>query len=304
LATSLIDELQLDAASGNVPVADLLRKALMVASKLQVTDIPVWINRELSGYAADEEIPPHRILYGRMMIQTYQGWIPVQFPTNSSEETFTRQPIGNPIAAIEALIMSGDGELRSEFPAEALKLLQHMFQRQTEFCLVLDRPSFQGIISEIRNQVLRWAIALDKAGVRGQGLSFTGPEKQIAHSMMFRTDSGSITIGVAGNVGGQANVATGLHSRAGAIDADDVRRLLVEIETHAANLQLQQTDKHELQAALAELQMDSAKPPEPGKVRQALTRVLTVIGKAGETVLTAGIRAYTEAWMKQHGMAP
>jgi hypothetical protein len=94
--------------------------------------------------------------------------------------------------------------------AEALKILQQMFQREAEFILVLDRPSFQGIISEIRNQVLRWAIALDKAGVRGDGLSFTGAEKEKAHSMAFHVESGSITIGVVGNVGDQANVATGL----------------------------------------------------------------------------------------------
>ncbi len=53
---------------------------------------------------------------------------------------------------------------------------------------------------------------------------------------------------------------------------------------------------------MTELKDASAHSPEPSKVRRALSRVLSVIGKGGETILTTGIRAYTEAWMKQHGM--
>jgi hypothetical protein len=134
--------------NGAASVSDLLRKALMVAAKLELADIPEWLDKELSGYAACDQLPAHRILHGRMMAQTFQGWIPVQFPTNSSEETFTRRPIAGPVAEIEALMTTGDGELRSGFPAEAHQILQKMFQRTTQFCLVLDRPSFQGIISE------------------------------------------------------------------------------------------------------------------------------------------------------------
>jgi hypothetical protein len=48
----------------------------------------------------------------------------------------------------------------------------------------------------------------------------------------------------------------------------------------------------------------TAKSVDAGKVRKALTRILGLIGKAGETVVTVGVKAVTEAWMKQHGMAP
>jgi hypothetical protein len=50
LATSLIDELQLDASNNSVSVSSLLRKALMVAAKLAVSDLPEWINKELSEW--------------------------------------------------------------------------------------------------------------------------------------------------------------------------------------------------------------------------------------------------------------
>jgi len=64
LATSLIDELQLDASDGSVSVSDLLRKALVVAAKLGVSDIPEWINKELSGYHDGDTLPSYRIVHG------------------------------------------------------------------------------------------------------------------------------------------------------------------------------------------------------------------------------------------------
>ena len=294
MPTSLIDELQLDAANSAVPVSDLLRKALVVASKLDVADIPIWINSELSGYKADEELPPHRILYGRMMIQTYQGWIPAHFPTNGSEETFTRRPIGNPVSEIEALIMNRDGELRSGFPAEALNLLQRMFQRQADFCLVLDRSSFQGIISEIRNQVLRWAIALDKAGVRGVGLSFTDPEKEKAHSITFNVNSENFSVGVAGGTGNQANVAGGNNARVNnqstdssvnsvVYQAEDMAKLADEFsKLRSALLSRARDAEHYAAVGVVASAEIAAKEGKSSKIDQALS----VLGSGGKWVFS------------------
>ena len=63
---SLIDELQLEAAGNAVSVSALLRKALMVAAKLDVSDLPKWIDKELSGYGPDDEVPPYRVVHGRV----------------------------------------------------------------------------------------------------------------------------------------------------------------------------------------------------------------------------------------------
>jgi hypothetical protein len=57
VARSLIDELLLEAADASAPCAPLLRKALVVAAKLGVDEVPQWINCELSGYYGREEIP-------------------------------------------------------------------------------------------------------------------------------------------------------------------------------------------------------------------------------------------------------
>ena len=66
MTSSLIDELQLDAANATVPVSSSLRKALIVAARLGVRDLPEWINKELSGYGHDDTLPSYRVVFGQL----------------------------------------------------------------------------------------------------------------------------------------------------------------------------------------------------------------------------------------------
>jgi hypothetical protein len=302
MTTSLIDELQLDASNSAVAVSDLLRKALVVAAKLEVADVPEWINRELSGYTDAKNLPSYRVLYGKVMARGQGGWLPVQFPTSEFDDTVSKRVIFESVAEIESL-MGRDETISFGFSPEPHQLLQTMFRQDTEFTCFISRARLHGIIDAVRNQVLQWAIALDKAGVRGAGLSFTREEKEKAHSVVVHNNGGTFTIGVLGNVGGQANVATGSQPRAGNISSDEIQALVAAISPYLTSLQLPSGERSELETALTELQAPtSAKESNAAKVYRALARVLGVIGKAGETVITVGVRAYVEAWMKQHGV--
>src|SRR5271154_2225264 len=59
---------------------DVLRKALVVAKKLDVTDFQEWIERELKGYGPGDDIPKYRVVKGELKARNpYRGWIPVVF---------------------------------------------------------------------------------------------------------------------------------------------------------------------------------------------------------------------------------
>jgi hypothetical protein len=288
-----------------VPVSALLRKALLVASKLGLSDIPEWINNELSGYSSGDSVPAYRVMHGVVKAKTIRGWVPVRLPTSELQRTISETNITDSVSEIEAFAKRERGSLVMNFPPEAQQALQDATQVETEFTCFLERTRFDGILGEVRNQVLRWAMALDKAGIRGDGLSFTNAEKERAHSMVFHADNGSITIGVVGDVAGQANVAAGFQPRAGSIAVDDIQKLVAEISSHINSLKLPAPEKRELLTALSELENSgTAKSIEAGKVRQVLARILAFVGKAGETVVTAGIKALAESWMKQHGISP
>ena len=54
--TSLVHKLQADAIDQNINVSSLLRTAKVVATKLDLQDALVWINRELDGYLEPPQI--------------------------------------------------------------------------------------------------------------------------------------------------------------------------------------------------------------------------------------------------------
>ena len=88
--SSLVQQLQQDALDQNVPVADLLRKAKFVATKLAVEEEIEWIESELNGYSNQDETPPYRRMMGvPKALNTTQGCLPIYF-TNNDEIISTR----------------------------------------------------------------------------------------------------------------------------------------------------------------------------------------------------------------------
>src|SRR5712691_4650814 len=76
---SIVMELQRDALDRTVPVSDLLRKALLVATKLGVRDLGEWIEHELNGYPEGADFPEYRQFRGQLKaFNPHQGgWIPL-----------------------------------------------------------------------------------------------------------------------------------------------------------------------------------------------------------------------------------
>jgi AbiTii len=68
--------------------------------------------------------------------------------------------------------------------------------------------SLNRILDEIRNKILRWSLALEKAGVRGEALSFSTAEQQQAHSVQINVQ-GDAVIGNIASPSGAANIASG-----------------------------------------------------------------------------------------------
>ena len=56
---SLVLELQQEALSKDTSVTDLLRKALVVARKLEIADFETWINAELNGFVEGVKVPAY-----------------------------------------------------------------------------------------------------------------------------------------------------------------------------------------------------------------------------------------------------
>jgi hypothetical protein len=56
----LVDEMIASAVDGSKPIADLLRKCLVLAYDLQNEKLKGWVEKELNGYEREGELPAYR----------------------------------------------------------------------------------------------------------------------------------------------------------------------------------------------------------------------------------------------------
>src|SRR5579863_6881779 len=104
----LVLQLQAECLDPNVSILEVLRKALIVARRLSLTDAEVWIQKELSGYKSGDPPPPHRLLIGEIRAwNPYHGWIPVQFEDPSEAAYRSKCYVGQPVGELEDLVRHG-----------------------------------------------------------------------------------------------------------------------------------------------------------------------------------------------------
>jgi hypothetical protein len=180
--TSIVLDLQRLASESATPITELLRKALIVATKLKIEDFRVWIQNELSGYAGGP-IPKYRLVRGRLTAQfPGEGNRPMRFPDNSFEVNASTVPILHSVAEIEQLAQNRE-LLHVVLPAERVNLLHQIYNRK-DFTpdLDLSPASMMAILDNVRKTDLEWALRLEQEGILGDGIMFSDDEKMKAQN--------------------------------------------------------------------------------------------------------------------------
>jgi hypothetical protein len=115
---SLVLQLQADCLDSDIPLLDVLRKALVVARKLSLADAQTWIEKELGGYKSGDIIPPHRRLIAQ--IRTWNPynacWMPMMFENSKEAGQLAMCSVGQAIGELESLVNSSSGSLEFPFP--------------------------------------------------------------------------------------------------------------------------------------------------------------------------------------------
>jgi len=184
---SLVLELQQDALDISGSVLALLRKALVVSAKLNIHEFQKWIELELKGYSELSDMPPYRLVEGRIEgFNPYHGWQPVIFPNTNDPKlakAISIMPLVNPISEIEEILRTADesvNHLRLRLDMELERILLQALGRCPELSLAVPKATVYGIVEETRNIILEWSLKLEKDGILGEGISFSQEEKKIA----------------------------------------------------------------------------------------------------------------------------
>lgn len=166
----------------NGSVLGLLRKTLVIATKLSVPDVRGWVKAEIEGYESGATLPDYRIVPAHLQSENpYTGeWVHTQliqdnrpFEPNLPPPPAPKLPIAQPIAQIEAWIESKSPGLRSYLSPE----LQEYNTLGWTSAWFISKSALTIIPDQIRNRVLNWSLELEDKGILGEGLTFSQHER-------------------------------------------------------------------------------------------------------------------------------
>lgn len=188
---SLVLELQRDALDSSVLVLDLLRKASVVAYKLDVKELQEWVKFELDGYSKLPQLPDYRFVNGELKARNpFHGLIPVMLDDAKISDLISKRPVSESISELEYMLgESKSGALLFKLPTEVELEIHNWLD--VPFSLVVKVPISQvkKIVECTRNIILTWSLRLEKDGILGEGMTFSTKEKEVAHNTNYHIES-------------------------------------------------------------------------------------------------------------------
>ena len=179
--SSLVEELQRDALDAKVSVSDLLRKSLVIATKLRLSEFKAWVDKELNGYTGTGEVPNYRTLRGRIVaINPALGYIPAMIPDAALAEMLSIRYETSSAGVVESLVACPGSMLVSDFAPDILAPLMETQRYPLIPRVQIAKTSYLGILDAVRNAILAWSLKLEADGIVGEGMSFSPKEKKLA----------------------------------------------------------------------------------------------------------------------------
>jgi len=282
-------ELQADALDPHVRVSDLLRKALVISKKLGISEIENWIQCELNGYAAGNEIPAYRKIRGAVKVwNPYHGWQPLNFGDHEHGEALSTREIGQPVSELDELKESGkSGGLQVPFSQRITNALMENMDIPLQPSLHVPYTEIIGILDSVRNNLLQWALELEQKGVIGEGMTFSKEEKTAATQVTYQ---------ITNNIGNMTHSQLQQHSAGAsqelnqALDLAALATIIEALRSGLHELPLDASARAEYLAELNTLESQSASPkPKTAILSESLKSVRTILEGAAGNLLASDL---------------
>lgn len=259
---SIVLELQRKATDKDADVAELVRMALIVATKLGLDDFREWAMRELDGYKGNPTLPQYRSIDAVVKaLDPYSGWLPVQFDNPEFGEIVRTASCRNGVGELQWMLDNRpDSQIHVPFNDRERGILGGVF-KESQASRMISASQLAGVLDAVRNIILDWALQLEKNGILGDGMRFSGDEKRRASQVT------SVHInhfsGIMGNVSG------------GTIQIGDYASIHRQLKERG----IPQQERNELENLLDELKTASGE-----KKRSLAKRGLEWVAKHAETL--------------------
>ncbi|WP_224240421.1 AbiTii domain-containing protein [Hyalangium gracile] len=301
---SLVLELQSLAQENATDLAELLRRAKVVAAKLRLGEVEAWIEHEMNGYHEGIEVPKYRKIATHLVMEkTIFGTQAVRWGEGLRElaEHFASINARQSVGELAHMLAAGGEITVLVSPSEMAALLKV----SDDFRIIpvsrhVSRSGVANVLNSVRNKILDWALQLERQGILGAGMTFSKEETQAAAGVTI-LNYGALIQGSHASVAmadsSPGATVTTAKSRASVQQRVDValtdtqrnrdwetalQRIMAAVQ---ASQQLSPAKKDEATEQLAFIAEQCALPPEQRHLPSILTPVLeTLRGTLGLSV--------------------
>ena len=284
--TSIVLELQHDALDENVKVSLLLRKALVVARKLDLQDFREWVEKELNGYKSGEQIPDYRGFQGEVNVRTQlTGWSPHVINDPELAKDITKRSSIQSIPEIEKLIetTSVDKYVQVNINPIHQGILRRELGNDVQIILFVSITYLHRPLETVRTIILNWTLNLQEQGILGEGLTFTTKEREAAshvpqniNNFYGPVDKPQIQQGTIESV--QIAVSESL-------DVEALKEFVRLLSSKLTDLELSAEKRTEAESDIKTIEAQISSPnPKRGIIGEALKSLRVILENASGTV--------------------
>ena len=288
---SLVLELQRDALDKTISTVDLLRKALVVARKLKVTDLVEWLTHELNGYPEGAEVPEYRKLKGELKVHNpYHGWVPLMMSNSEHAELLSKRGTSQAISELDR-IANGDGDMvYVRLPRNIEQSLMKGMEIPLEPAVILSKTQIHGLVDKVRNTVLEWSLGLEEQGIMGEGMSFSAEEQRQAGNV-------TLNVGQLGNLIGsmqgsqfQQGTTNSNQTYSKTLDLEAVARVIGELRSRVDEVNLDKEAAAQVKSDIACVEAQLTAPrPNVNVIKESLRSTRAILEGVASSAVFQGI---------------
>jgi AbiTii len=170
----LLDQICEGAVDAGTDIGEVLRRALVLAHRLGLNDLRLWVERELNGYSLEDELPAYRIVHvnsvgffsGPFGARMENIGIPLGNLPDDVQEALGTVKLTQPAAVYFKIAKeTKTGILTYDWPPDVVALLANRFY-DGYYCLKASRhvPTsvVVGLVETVRSRLLGFVIELQK----------------------------------------------------------------------------------------------------------------------------------------------
>ena len=291
--SSAILELQKEISSQDCDVINVLRRAHLIATKLNLVDFDKWLMYELNGYPNNTLTPDYRRVKGELKANNpYYGWVPVILADPEMEKLICQIKLINSVSEIKSMCDDSDAGIFVSIPGSVQQSLAEMSNMPAPMQMVVKVPrtAVMDIIEKVKNAVLEWTLKLEKEGILGDEMSFNEEEKKSAQVIPQTINNYYAATNIISGTAHNMQVVAGDNATL-TIGDEKIKAVLAEIERSILEEQMLEEDKDEAIEILREISEKVEQGKKVSVIKAALIGLKDFLINAGAGVAAALLHA-------------